>query len=326
MHPPEFWHRATPGWPGRLLQPAACLFAAAGRWRWRRTTPHRIDIPVICVGNLVVGGAGKTPVALAIGRRLQARGVAVHFLSRGYGGRNRGPVMVDPASDGTDAVGDEPLLLASVAPTWVARDRAAGADAAVAAGAGAIVMDDGFQNPGLAKDLSVLVVDPAIGIGNGRVMPAGPLREPVADGLARADAIVELGDHGDADTGWYPTDLPILSARTEVTNDVADLAGQAVLGFAGIARPEKFFQTLETIGCRVVATRSFPDHHPYSPDDVMRLVDAAAEVGAIPVTTAKDAVRWPADARAMVRTVEIKAVFAMPDELDRLLSPVLGHG
>jgi tetraacyldisaccharide-1-P 4'-kinase len=192
---PEFWARR--GLLSSLLLPLAWAYAggAAARQAW--TQPFRASVPVICVGNLVAGGAGKTPVALSLASRLLARGHAVHILSRGYAGSLAGPVQVDRMRHGAAEVGDEPLLLAACAPTWVARDRVAGANAAIAAGAGMLLLDDGLQNPRLAKTLSLLVVDGGSGFGNGRVLPAGPLREKLASGLASADRVVLMGDAGE---------------------------------------------------------------------------------------------------------------------------------
>lgn len=330
MRTPGFWYGGA-GTPNRLpdrllgvvLAPAGALYGLAGRLRMASAPPPaRAGVPVLCVGNLVAGGAGKTPVCLALAEALRARGIAAHFLTRGHGGRERGPLPVDPARHGAAAVGDEALLLAAQGPCWVARDRAAGARAAVAAGAPAVVMDDGFQNPGLHKDLSLVVVDGAVGFGNGRLVPAGPLREPVARGLARAGALVVLGEDRTGVAGLAGS-LPVLHARLEPAEAARDLAGRAVLAFAGIGRPEKFFTTLEGLGARIVGRVGFADHHPFRPDEIMELVDRAAVLGALPVTTAKDAVRLPAEARALVRVVPVRAVWREPGALDRLLEPIV---
>jgi tetraacyldisaccharide 4'-kinase len=303
MRAPEFWRRD--GLAAQVLTPLGHAYGRAVQARLAAAHPVRVPVPVVCVGNLVAGGAGKTPVALAIGRLLAARGQAPHFLTRGYGGRLTGPVRVDPAKHRAREVGDEALLLAEVAPTWVARERPAGARAAGAAGARVLVMDDGFQNPSLAKDLSLVVVDGAYGFGNGRVMPAGPLREPVADGLARADAAIVIGP----DLRGVERDLAgrtdFLRARLVPVAGQDDLAGREVVAFAGIGRPEKFFATLAELRCRVVAAHAFADHHPYTPDEIMRLADAAVAARATLVTTAKDAVRLPPEARGMARVVAV---------------------
>ena len=276
-----------------------------------------------CIGNLVAGGAGKTPVALALGERLMARGRRVHYLSRGYGGTMAGPLRVDPTVHDALQVGDEPLLLAARAPSWVARHRPAGARAAVAAGAQVIVMDDGFQNPSLIKDLSLVVVDGEYGFGNGRTLPAGPLREPVASGLARAHGVVVMGEG----TAWrdslagYPK--PILHGAIEPAAGCASLAGRTVLAFAGIADPEKFFSTLEAMGCKLVGGHGFPDHHPYSADEIMTLVEAANAKDAVAVTTEKDHVRLPVEAKPMVEALRVEVAWRDPAAVDRLLDRLL---
>ncbi len=312
---PEFWQNPDHVL-ARLLWPASLAWTAAGWLRRTTASPYRADVPVICVGNLVAGGAGKTPVALAVARRLQERRIDVHFLSRGYGGRIAGPHRVDPSKDSAEDVGDEPLLLAARAPTWIAHDRAAGARAAVAAGAKLIVMDDGFQNPGLAKTLSLLVVDGGQGFGNGRVIPAGPLRESVASGLARADAIVLVGDDK---VGLRAGALPVLRARLVPGPDADRYRGERVAAFAGIGRPAKFYDTLRALGANLVATRDFPDHYRYKPEDIMAMVDHARGRDAVLITTAKDAVRLPPGALNMVHVLPVTLEWDDPATLDALI-------
>ena len=318
---PEFW--ARPGLLSHLLQPLAWAYAAGGAARWAWTHPWRASVPVICVGNLVAGGAGKTPVVLALAQRLAARGQVPHFLSRGYGGRLAGPVAVDRARHDAAQVGDEPLLLAASGPCWVARDRAAGARAAIAAGARLLLLDDGLQNPTLAKDLSLIVIDGAYGFGNGRVLPAGPLREPVGTGLARADAVVLMGEDR---AGIVPLlhGKPVLRARL-VAQHAGDVAGRAVIAFAGLGRPAKFFATLEGTGARLVARHAFPDHHPYRAEELRRLLAEADSSHALLVTTAKDAARLSAEWRRRVRVLEVAAVFEDIAALDRLLDRVVAR-
>ena len=322
MRAPEFWERPDSPLP-RLLAPAAALYAAAGSLRqrlWRRTT---VEVPVICVGNLVAGGAGKTPVAISLALHLRETGVEAHFLSRGYGGRERGPMRVDPARHDHRAVGDEPLLLAEIAPTWVGSDRVAAARAAIAAGGEALILDDGFQDPRLAKDLSLLVVDAAYGFGNGRVMPAGPLREPAMVGLRRADAVVLLETAGAGSTPPLPAGTPLLRARMVPTASLERFRGRAVLAFAGIGRPARFFDMLREAGCRLVDAVAFADHHRYRPEEVMALCERAARAGAVPLTTAKDAVRLPPGARPMVEVAHVMVEWLDAAALDRALAPAL---
>lgn len=324
MRAPEFWHRPGAG-AAALLSPLSCVWRAAGAVRRGLTRPWRAPVPVVCVGNLVAGGAGKTPVALSLASHFGARGTAVHMLSRGYGGTLKGPVRVDPATHTAGEVGDEPLLLARAAPTWVARDRAAGAQAAVAAGAGLLVMDDGFQNASLAKDASLLVIDGGYGIGNGRVIPAGPLREPIEDALARVSAVVILGEDRCGIATALRDGPPVLHARLRL-DGAGDLAGKRVLPFAGIGRPAKFYESLREIGCDIVAHWDFPDHHPYTPEEIMGVWDEARARDAIAVTTAKDFVRLPDAARTLVRAIEVTVEWEDEDALARLLAPLLTPG
>ncbi len=316
---PAFWDR-PPGLTAGLLAPFAEIWEATGRLKHTLSRPYRSPVPVLCVGNLVAGGAGKTPVALSIAGRLIARGIGVHALLRGYGGVLKGPVLVDPRRHDAAAAGDEALLYARAMPTWVARDRAEGARAARAAGARLILLDDGLQNPGIAKTLSLLVVDAAFGFGNGRVIPAGPLRESLKRGLRRVEAAVLIGD-GPAPSE-LPASLPILRARLTPKRG-KHFAGHAVVAFAGIGRPQKFFATLEALGASLVKTRAFPDHHRYRPREIEALVRSASEVGAMVVTTAKDIVRVPLSLRDAIEVLEVEILWEDPAALDRLLEPVL---
>ncbi|HEY7608049.1 MAG TPA: tetraacyldisaccharide 4'-kinase [Alphaproteobacteria bacterium] len=316
MRPPDFWSSRRVF--STLLVPAGCLYALATRLRLRRVG-WRAPVPVVCVGNISVGGAGKTPVALALARMLQAAGRNPHFLTRGYGGREAGPLRVDPARHDARAVGDEPLLLARVAPTWVARDRAAGARAAAAAGAGCIVMDDGFQNPAVVKDLSLVVVDGGFGFGNERVIPAGPLREPIAAGLARADAIVLVGEDT-AGASRHFAAKPVLAARVVPDEAAARFAGKDVVAFCGIGRPEKFFATLRALGANIVEEMPYRDHHAFRDEEIMFILEVAAKRGAAAVTTEKDIVRLSSDARLMVEALPVRIEFAEPAKVEALLA------
>lgn len=325
MRAPEFWQHG--GAAGALLAPLGALYGAAAGLRERTTTPWHAPVPILCVGNLTVGGAGKTPTALAIARILQDWHLHVAFLSRGYGGALRGPVEVDETRHTAGDVGDEPLLLAARAPTWIARDRKDGARVAIAGGADVLVMDDGLQNPALAKDLRLIVIDGGYGFGNGRVLPAGPLREPIARGMARASAFVLIGedDHGLA--SMLARHAPLLRARLKPDPAARALAGRRVFAFAGIGRPDKFFATLDALGAVRVGTSAFADHHPYTEDDAMRLVEQASQLDATPVTTAKDFVRLPPGARNMVTVVPVELVFEDEEAIGRILrAAIAAHG
>lgn len=310
MRTPEFWR--SDGLAARALGPAACVYRAAAALKRACVRTRSPSLPVVCVGNLVAGGAGKTPVALALGTILAARGHEVHFLSRGYGGREKGPLRVDPDRHGARDVGDEPLLLARIAPTWVSADRPAAAAAAAEAGARVAIMDDGHQNASIEKAYSIVVIDGAYGFGNGRLLPAGPLREPVEAGLARADAAIVIGSDDAGIAGLLRDRLTLLRGNVVPVPEGADIAGKPVVAFAGIARPEKFFRTLMTLGCRIEQAKSFPDHHPFSEAELTALLERAKATGSTPVTTAKDAVRLPPDIRDAVEVLDI--AFEWEDE------------
>ena len=288
---PSFWWR-PPGLISGLLSPLAAVYGAVAAWRMAQ--PGRAaGIPIVCIGNLTLGGAGKTPAAIAVAQILAGAGRRPIVLSRGYGGALPGPVGVDPAQHRSADVGDEPLLLARFAPTIVARDRAAGADAARAAGAGSIVMDDGFQNPALRKDRSIVVVDGRRGIGTGKVFPAGPLRAPLESQLRRADAllIVGAGAAGEA-IAAVAKGRPVFRGRLEPdARALAVLKGRRVLAFAGIGDPEKFFVTLRDAGVEIAAAVAFPDHHRYRRSEARELIERAAREGLVLVTTEKDLAR-----------------------------------
>jgi tetraacyldisaccharide 4'-kinase len=315
MRAPKFWN--GDGLAARVLAPLGALYGLSVRARQARARPFRPNALVLCVGNLTAGGSGKTPIAMTLARMLIARGHRIVFLTRGYRGRLHGPVAVDPHKHSAADVGDEALLLAGVAPTVVARDRARGATLADTLRATVIVMDDGFQNFQLAKDVSLVVIDTETGFGNGRLIPAGPLREPVGQGLARADAVVLMGE---APLDTLPFAGPIFRAALLPTAPERFI-GRAVFAIAGIGRPEKFFRTLAAIGARVVGTRAFPDHHHYSLFEIETVKRIAANAGAQVVTTEKDFVRIEADRRHGIFPVPVHAVFAddpNPGMLDRL--------
>ena len=318
MRAPRFWWHGGP--VSLALAPLGWAWAAGAALRQTSGHAYRSRVPVVCVGNVVAGGAGKTPVAVSLARRLPG----AHFLSRGYGGSASGPLRVDPTRHDHALVGDEPLLLAEVAPCWVARDRGAGARAAARDGASCLVMDDGFQDPSIVKDLSLLVVDGSVGFGNGRCIPAGPLREPVAAALARVQAVAILGEDRTG-VGQRVRPLPVLRGRLEPESESAALAGVRVVAFAGIGRPEKFFETLRGMGAELIRTFAFSDHHPYSAVEVGHLIAAAEGGAATLVTTTKDFVRLPAHQRGHVAVLRVEVAWEDEAALDAVLAPVLAR-
>jgi tetraacyldisaccharide 4'-kinase len=322
MREPAFWWHEV-GIAARLLMPAAAAYGAVAAARLARHGRRAIaGAPVVCIGNLTVGGAGKTPTAIAVAEMLTASGEHPSFLSRGYGGRERGPLAVDPARHRAAEVGDEPLLLARTAPTIVAHDRQLGARLAVSSRASVIVMDDGFQNPSLHKDFAIIVVDSRRGIGNGRVFPAGPLRAPLDAQLGRAHAMILVGLGAGAAQVAAAADargIPVFCARLEPdTGDLAALGGGPVLAFAGIGDPEKFFTTLADAGVAVAQKRSFPDHHPYTQAEAKALCAAADHDGLVLVTTEKDYARLVGndELKELARRTRVLPVSLSLDEAD----------
>ncbi len=300
MREPDFWWR--PG-SGGMLSPLAAAYGAVAALRMQ-SPGQRVGVPVICLGNLTVGGAGKTPAALAVGELLLGAHERPCFLSRGYGGRMAGPLPVDPAVYSAAAVGDEPLLLARVAPTIVAHDRVAGAKAAQLAGANVIVMDDGFQNPALKKDLAILLVDGRRGVGNGRVIPAGPLRAPLETQIAQAQALLMVGPPvGAAAVAQLARrhGVAIFHGRLEPDRrTVAELGTREALAFAGIGDPQKFFTTLADAGISVAERLSFPDHHRYTAAEAQALIARADAADLTLLTTEKDFARLAGDPHVAV--------------------------
>ncbi|MDQ0391591.1 tetraacyldisaccharide 4'-kinase [Labrys monachus] len=324
LQPPRFWYRPA-GWQARLLAPVAEVYGRRVVARMRQPG-QRAAVPVVCIGNFTLGGAGKTPLALAVADLLAEAGYKPAFLTRGYGGSETGPLRVMPGAVAAE-VGDEALLLARKAPTIVSVDRPAGAALAVSDGATIIVMDDGFQNPSLEKDCSIIAVDGETGIGNGMTFPAGPLRAPLHDQMPFVSAVVVIGP---GDAGGRVLDfargsgLAALQARIVLDPSAPVLRGKRVLAFAGIGRPEKFFKTLADMGAIIAATQVFPDHHPFTENDAMAIASRAQSGRLIPVTTTKDMVRLtggPARTglASITRSVPVRLVFEEENSMREFL-------
>jgi tetraacyldisaccharide 4'-kinase len=321
---PAFWWR-TPGLASGLLSPISAIYGAIVAQRMA-STGARAGVPVLCVGNFTLGGAGKTPTAMLLARLLQKAGERPFCLSRGYGGSVAGTKRVDPQKDGAALVGDEALLLAAVAPTVVSRDRVAGAEMAKTTGASVIVMDDGLQNASLVKDFTLAVVDARRGIGNGKVFPGGPLRAPLATQLAKTDALLVIGD-GDGARGIVAAaKLPVFHGRlVPDATAVAALRGRKVLAFAGIGDPDKFFATLDAAGIAVAERRAFPDHHRYTADEAAALLATAERDHLTLLTTGKDRARMADETLLMALAAKAQAlpVKLEVDEIDALRAQVL---
>ncbi len=321
MRAPEFWQSDNP--LARLLEPVGQIIGGITARRALRAPSVRAGVPVLCVGNLTTGGTGKTPVVGSIVRRLASQGRTPAVVMRGYGGSLKGPVQVDTRLHTVDDVGDEAMLHARRGMVWVSRERGAAAAPAAAAGADVLVMDDGHQHASLAKDMTFLVVDGRTGFGNRRLFPAGPLREPIASGLARADAAIIMGEDRRGIAKELAEHLPVLWAHLVPGPERARLHGQRVVAFAGIGDPEKFYHTLRDIGARVSAFHPFEDHYAFNTADIQPILDEAFSIGAIPVTTEKDAVRLDPDQRQQVDVLSVDVEWERPEALDALLEKAL---
>ena len=328
MRDPAFWWRKA-GLQAALLAPVAAGYGAIAAGRMARTGA-RAEMPVLCVGNFTLGGAGKTPTVMALAKLLADAGEKPFCLSRGYGGSAAGPKLVNVHGDHADQVGDEALLLARAAPTIVSRDRVAGAALAKSQGASVIIMDDGLQNPSLQKDFTLAVIDGKRGIGNACVFPAGPLRAPLAAQLARTDALLVMGDGDGARDVMSLAEkrgLPVLHGRLVPDHGaVAELKGRKVLAFAGIGDPEKFFATAVDAGIAVTQRKSFPDHHRFSAEEAATLEMDADSEGLALLTTEKDRARMAGDPalHALAESVHVLPVTLALDEPEKLRTLVMG--
>ena len=327
MQAPKFWYRSR-SWQAFSLSPLGMVYARATARRQKNARPTRMGIPVICIGNLNVGGTGKTPTTIAIAQMLISRGIAVHIVSRGYGGSLQAVTRVDLRVHTADETGDEPLLMAAFAPTWVANERVSGARAAQNAGADVILLDDGFQDPSLIKDLSIIVVDATRGFGNGRCLPAGPLREPVHVGLKRANAVISIGKP-EAQSQFRERAADQLDRIAHITASLKPIemgmpwAEGRYLAFAGIGDPEKFFGTLRGLGAALVRTVALDDHQKLARPMIKRLMKEAQSMNAQLVPTEKDAARLPGDLRSGILSLPVRLEFDDAHVLETLLEPVL---
>lgn len=302
MKPPKFWQHK--GLIAQLLEPLGLLYGRTVQRRLKRPADYVSALPVICVGNIVMGGSGKTPVVQALAKLLQEQGQQPAILLRGYGGEKKGPCWISEATPAHE-YGDEALLHARVAPTMVSADRVIGARAIETNKAVTqIIMDDGLQNPSLQKNLSVLVVDGANPSGNGLIFPAGPLRETIYDALRRVQAIVVVGEDTQDLAAQFQFLMPVFRARLRPLNGDA-MRGKPCFAFAGIGRPEKFFQSLRDCDAVLIETHAFPDHYPYTPGDLAPVIARARKVGAEVVTTRKDWVRLPSSLRDQVLVLDV---------------------
>lgn len=332
----EFMPRAPTFWNTRnvissLLLPVSWLYYSLYKLRWKLTTPTKVKVPVICIGNVTAGGAGKTPIVIALAQALVAQGKQVHILSRGYKGTlsTARPVRVNTLQHNALQVGDEPLMLSNLCPVWIGTNRLASARAAIEVGAEILLMDDGMQNPVLHKDHTILIIDGGTddgtdggtGVGNNRLIPAGPLRETLAEGLRRSEMVVICHPHSMA--GPNATRQKILQqiplnnlfhAALIPTTDAHTLKDQAVIAFTGIGQPKKFFTTLKHIGVQLVSSHAYPDHHPFSEAELSMLAVEAEKMNARLVTTRKDAMRLSSEWLDKIMVVDVSVQLSDNEE------------
>jgi tetraacyldisaccharide 4'-kinase len=322
---PGFW-KDKHNLYGVLLSPFSALYQFVTSQRERFTSSIKVNVPVICVGNIVLGGAGKTPVAIMIASALQEQGLNVHILSRGYGGKLKGPLLVDPFHHTAQKVGDEPLLLAKIAPTWVSKNKIEGAQAAIKAGAEIILLDDGLQNPTLYKDFSILIVNGEYGLGNERIFPAGPLRETAQSAFRKANIIIMMGkDRQFLEKKWRGN-CPIFHGDLSPNmSDIQALKNKAIYAFAGIGHPEKFFTMLRNYGLHIIAEKAFPDHYPFKHKDLKELRTQANQFKAQLVTTEKDFLRLPQEEHQDIKIIRVHAVAREKNLILNLIHKVVSH-
>lgn len=331
MRTPKFWYNENKTVLSFLLRPISWIYGSTRELISAHSKTWHAPVPVICIGNLVAGGHGKTPMAISICNALKLNNKIVHFISRGYKGSMSGPILVDPKSHTAKEVGDEPLLLSKIAPTWISANREAGIKLAYKMGAEIIVMDDGFQNPSVKKDLSILVIDGEVGFGNGNLIPAGPLRENIATGLLKANAVVIVGKdilnlrNTLTNVVSKTSNTPIRIYNAEIKPDAGSqsLQNDKVIAFAGIGRPEKFFNTLIDMSCNIIEKKNFADHHKYSKKEIAKLLNLAEEKNAKLVTTSKDYVRLTTSQQEKIIPVPIRLHWSDRTAIDSIIKPFI---
>jgi tetraacyldisaccharide 4'-kinase len=322
MRTPKFWYD-EPNIISSALLPLSKIYALSCSIRNKFINPASTTATVICIGNLVAGGAGKTLVALSLVNVLKNHSVA--FLTRGYGGSFVGPIKVNPETHSFRQVGDEALLLSRAAPTWLAHNRIAGAQAAISDGAKVIIMDDGFQNLSIIKNYSLIVIEGETGFGNNRLLPSGPLRESVDDGLARTDATIIIGNDKLGVANIIPKSIPMLKAVITPTLEAKKLSGKRVIAFAGIGQPNKFYKTLIEMECSIISKHTFSDHHAYKLKEIMNICYEASAIDAIAVTTEKDWVRLPSEVKSLVKKIPVKLEWQNIEFIQSLLERVINN-
>ncbi len=319
---PKFWYSKNDSFLSTILYPASLIYRFVGKIYISLNKPNKSEIPVICIGNLVVGGAGKTPVALKISEILKFSGYNPHFLTRGYAGKIKDNIKVHDGHS-AEEVGDESLILSEVAPTWIGSNRIRSSKLAKKNNADCIIMDDGFQNPTIKKDFSIIVIDGKQGFGNKRVLPSGPLRESIRRGLKRADAIILVGEDKLNIKKFLSVSIPFFNATFDVSKNKEIFKGKNVTAFAGIAYPTKFFDTLKEQGAKILKKINFPDHYIYTENDLLKLVEIANNNQSILVTTKKDYVRIPKNYKKIVHKLDGEIILDEEENLRIILNNVL---
>ena len=321
---PKFWYKKKDTYLSILLYPLSLLFRFGTKVRNLISNKKKSNVPIICIGNIVVGGAGKTPVSLKIGKMLLNAGYNPHFLSKGYAGLVKNSTLVE-SWHSPKSVGDESILLSEVAPTWVGENRNNSAELAEKNGGDCLIMDDGFQNPTIQKNFSIVVINASQEFGNKRVMPAGPLRESINRGLSRTNLVIVIGNASNTLRKTIPTQIPIIEAKFQINKETKIFKGQKITAFAGIAYPEKFFYSLEEQGAKIVKEIVYPDHHIYDENDLLNLAETANKTQSILVSTRKDYVRIPKSYRSLVNTLDGEIVFENESLILEILSNVIDN-